>query len=212
MSALGNRGTAASSAYFICGFETSRQKHLQLKMPERFLKEENCGGTEKQKNKKQKTLGPGNFPQAVLGMRGGNPNDARLPCTLTKNRYFRKSKVKKREHAPFGSQAPLGQGLPHSHPSVPPRIAGQPWTGQLLQALALARVRAPGAPRGVAAAAAPGPAGSPGSTLTARASFPRHLLPSSSPPFLFENREGKKSEMPLSACSFRGAGIIYSLG
>ena len=55
----------------------------------------------------------GSSLRAILEKPGGNPQDARLPGTLTKNRYFRKRKVKKRQRAstlPLEAKSLWGHG------------------------------------------------------------------------------------------------------
>ena len=55
----------------------------------------------------------GSSPRAILEKPRGNPHDARLPGTLTKNRYFRKRKVKKRQRAstlPLEAKSLWGHG------------------------------------------------------------------------------------------------------
>lgn len=101
------------------------------------------------------------FPWAILEKPGRNPHNALLPGTLTKNRYFRKRKVKKSEPAhSLWKQSPSGAAARTSPlpalPSSPPRTLSQPRTSQLAQSVSLwLGPRAPGAPSAFAAAAAP---------------------------------------------------------
>ena len=136
----------------------------------------------------------GSFPWAILEKPGRNPHSALLPGTLTKNRYFRKRKVKKSEPAhSLWKQSPSGATARTSPlpalPFSPPRTLGQPRTSQLAQSVSL--WLGPGPPGHRARLQSPLPPGrvaSPGAGGRVPP-FPRHF-PFTAPRFLWENRGG----------------------